>query len=351
MLELRNLTKRYGGEAAVDGVSFTVEEGELASLLGPSGSGKTTVLETVAGLQRPDEGRVYLHGEDVTDSNPEDRDVGVVFQTSSLFPRMTVRENVEYALAPHVEDAGERRQIAEEHLELVEMSDRMDAAPTALSGGEARRVELARALSYEPDVLLLDEPLTGLDRELRSELLDEIRRIQIEEEVTTLYVTHDQEEAISISDRIAVLADGEKQQEGSPRQIYRRPETRFVAEFVGDSTRLDGVVGDGSKEVRLDSGATVMVNGRGDGEEGDEASVYVRPENVDVARDATLDNVFPGEVVEVVEKGSHAEARVETEEGEELLSKIEGFPDVEEGDDVVVGFDDSDAIVVAEESD
>jgi len=348
MLEVRNLTKTYGDETAVKKLSFAADKGEFVTLLGPSGCGKTTVLKMVAGLEKPDKGDVLLRGEDVTGTKPEERNVGIVFQSSSLFPRMTVRENVEYALKPHVADAAERRERAEEVLELVEMEEKAGASPESLSGGESRRAELARALSYEPDVMLLDEPLTGLDRALRTEIRDEIKRIQVETGVTMLFVTHDQEEAISVSDRIVVLNDGEKEQEGTPRELYRRPETRFVAEFVGESTRFDGVVEEGGKGVRLATDARVSVNGRGEGDEGDEASVYVRPENVELLEGNGRDNVFSGEVVEVTEMGSYAEAVVETEGGGEVVSKVDGFSDVREGKEVVVGFNGSDAIVVAD---
>lgn len=350
MLEVRGLTKSYGEETAVDGLSFSAERGEFVTLLGPSGCGKTTVLKTVAGIRTPDEGRVLLRGDDVTGAKPEERQVGVVFQSSSLFPRMTVRQNVEYAVKPHIDDADERRKRVDEVLDLVEMSDKSTASPGSLSGGEARRVELARALSYEPDVALLDEPLTGLDRALRNELKNEIRRVHDETGVTTVLVTHDQEEAISVSDTVVVMNDGEKEQEGTPREVYRQPRTRFVAEFVGESTRFDGVV-DRSGDVTTDEGAKVRVNGRGEGGEGDEASVYVRPENVALVRDVDVyDNIFSGEVVELTEMGSHAEAVVSTEAGD-ILSEVRGFSDVREGQKVVVGFDDSDAVVVADAAD
>jgi ABC-type Fe3+/spermidine/putrescine transport system ATPase subunit len=350
MLKVNGLRKTYGDVVAVDGLSFGAERGEFVTLLGPSGCGKTTVLKTVAGVEKPDTGTVHLRGDDVTDAKPEERQVGVVFQSSSLFPRMTVRENIEYALKPHVGNEADRRERVNEVLGLVDMSDKADCAPGSLSGGEARRVELARALSYEPDLALLDEPLTGLDRALRNELKDEIRRVHDETGVTTVLVTHDQEEAISVSDRVVVMRDGRKEQEGTPREVYRRPSTRFVAEFVGESTRFDGFV-DGSGDVRTDSGARVRVNGRGEGDEGDGASVYVRPENVELVRDGTRhDNAFPGEVVEVTEMGSRAEARVLTEEGC-VTAEVAGFSDVREGDEVVVGFDDSDAVVVADGAD
>jgi len=349
MLEVKNLTKTYGDQAAVKSLSFRAERGEFLTLLGPSGCGKTTVLKTVAGLVEPDEGRVLLRGDDVTDAKPEVRRVGMVFQSSSLFPRMTVRENVEYALKPHVDDKAERQERAKEYLELVKMLDKEDASPETLSGGETRRAELARALSYKPDVMLLDEPLTGLDRSLRDELKNEIKRIHDETGVTTVLVTHDQEEAISVSDRVVILKDGSKEQEGTPRDVYRHPQTRFVAEFVGESSRFEGVV-DENGDVRLNTNAKIRVNGRGGGSYGDEVTVYVRPENIDITDDETChDNVFVGDVVKITEMGSYAEARVRTGAGE-VVTKVGGFSDVKEEEEVVVGFDDLDAIVVTDDS-
>jgi ABC-type Fe3+/spermidine/putrescine transport system ATPase subunit len=346
MLEVKDLTKSFGDETAVESLSFDVEKGEFVTLLGPSGCGKTTALKAVAGLVEPDEGRIVLRGKDVTGTKPEERRIGMVFQSSSLFPRMTVRENVEYALKPHVGGDTERKKRADEYLGLVRMTDKEDAVPETLSGGEARRAELARALSYEPDVMLLDEPLTGLDRSLRDELKNEIKRVHDETDVTTVLVTHDQEEAISVSDRVVVLNDGKKEQEGTPRDVYRHPRTRFVAEFVGESTRFDGVVEEDG-DIRLGDNAKIRVNGRGEGRPGDEASVYVRPENVGITDEAVHDNAFTGDIVDVTEMGSHAEARVRTQAGE-VLTKVDGFSEVTEGDEVVVGFDDSDAVVVSE---
>ena len=351
MLEVRDLTKSFGDETAVGGLSFEVEKGEFVTLLGPSGCGKTTALKAVAGLVEPDEGRVVLRGKDVTGTKPEKRRVGMVFQSTSLFPRMTVRENIEYALKPHIEDGTERKERADDYLELVRMTDKQEAMPETLSGGEARRAELARALSYEPDVMLLDEPLTGLDRALRNELKDEIKRVHDETCVTTVLVTHDQEEAISVSDRVVVLNDGKKEQEGSPKGLYRRPETRFVAEFLGESSRFEGVL-DGSSCVRLRTGTRLRVDGQAEAVEAEEVTVYVRPEDVEVldSSQERLDNVFEGKITDVTEMGSYTETRVRVKSGEEMLAKIDGFSDVNVGDEVVVGFDETDAILVDDES-
>jgi putative spermidine/putrescine transport system ATP-binding protein len=340
--------KSYDGKTlVVEDLDLHIREGEFLTMLGPSGSGKTTCLMMLAGFETATHGEICIGGKAINRIPPHKRGIGMVFQSSSLFPRMTVRENVEYALRPHVDTASERTDRAKEYLELVKMSEKAKSLPESLSGGEARRAELARALSYEPDVMLLDEPLTGLDRSLRDELRGEIKRIHDQTDVTTVLVTHDQKEAISVSDRIVVLNDGRKEQEGCPETLYRHPKTCFVAEFVGDSTRFEGVV-EKNGDVRLEAGATVRVNGRGEGKEGEEASVYVRPENVEILNgDRSHKNVFSGEVIEVTEMGGHAEARVRTPAGE-VLSKVEGFSGVCEGEEVFVGFEDSDAIVVAD---
>ncbi|MDY6780351.1 MAG: ABC transporter ATP-binding protein, partial [Halobacteria archaeon] len=213
-------------------------EGELMTVLGPSGCGKTTALKIIAGLEEADKGKVFLEGNDVTEKRPEERDIGMVFQRPSLFPRMTVEENIEYALSPHTDDRVTREERIEKCLKLVNMIEARNKYPEELSGGEARRVELARTVSYKPDVILLDEPLTGLDRSLRREMRKEIKRVQRGTGTTTVFVTHNQEEAIYLSDRMAVLRDGKKEQEGTPEELYRHPENEFVAEFMGESVRF-----------------------------------------------------------------------------------------------------------------
>jgi len=235
-VELASLTKRYGPTAAVDGVSLTVEDGEFFTLVGPSGCGKTTTLRLLGGFEAPTSGTVRFDGENVAPLAPEDRNVGVVFQNYALFPHMTVAENVAYGLnfaAPP--DGLSEDERVEELLELVDLPSMADRDPTELSGGQQQRIALARALAPGPDILLLDEPLSALDARLRERLRVQLRTIQRELDITTIYVTHDQEEALAISDRLAVMRDGGIEQVGSPREIYHRPTTRFVAEFVGDN--------------------------------------------------------------------------------------------------------------------
>ncbi len=237
-LSLVDVVKTYGVVRALDHLNLTIESGELVSLLGPSGCGKTTALRSVAGFERPDSGQVLLNGKDLTPTPANKRDMGMVFQAYSLFPNMTAAQNIAFGLKLRKRPASETRKRADELLTLVGLQGRADRYPHQLSGGQQQRVALARALAFEPSVLLLDEPLSALDAQVRVQLRDEIRRLQKEVGITTLFVTHDQEEALSISDRVGVMNNGQLEQLASPAQLYRHPTTEFVAGFVGTINRL-----------------------------------------------------------------------------------------------------------------
>ena len=239
-VSLRSVVKRFGTVTAVAGVDLEIVDGEFFSMLGPSGSGKTTVLRMVAGFEAPTEGRVLLGGADVTDAPPFRRDVNTVFQDYALFPHMSVRENVEYGLRVKGVARAERRRRAEGALETVRLGGYGDRRPHELSGGQRQRVALARALVNRPRVLLLDEPLGALDLKLRREMQIELKGLQREVGITFVFVTHDQEEALSMSDRIAVFNDGRVEQVATPAELYERPATAFVAAFVGTSNLLSG---------------------------------------------------------------------------------------------------------------
>ncbi len=238
-VRLLDVHKAYGEVAAVDGVDLEVARGEFFTLLGPSGSGKTTTLRLIAGFERPDAGRVELAGEDVTSRPPYARDVNTVFQDYALFPHMTVGENVQYGLRVKGVRGAECRRRAEEALGMVRLSGLGDRKPSQLSGGQRQRVALARSIVNEPRVLLLDEPLGALDLKLREEMQIELKRIQREVGITFVYVTHDQEEALTMSDRLAVFSHGRIEQVGAPADVYERPATEFVAGFVGVSNTLE----------------------------------------------------------------------------------------------------------------
>src|SRR5512132_1624558 len=241
-VRLDGARKTYGDVVAVDRVDLDIDEDEFFTLLGPSGSGKTTCLRMIAGFERPDEGRVELAGRDVTDLPPYERDVNTVFQDYALFPHMTVGENVEYGLRISGVGKDERRRRASEALEMVRLGGYEKRRPGQLSGGQRQRVALARALVNRPKVLLLDEPLGALDLKLREEMQLELKAIQREVRITFIYVTHDQEEALTMSDRMAVFNNGLIEQVGAPAEVYERPATRFVAGFVGTSNLLTGDV-------------------------------------------------------------------------------------------------------------
>ena len=249
-IRLENLRRRYGAVIALDGLSLTLAPGELVALLGPSGCGKTTALRLLAGLEEADGGRVVIGGHDVTGLPANKRDTGMVFQAYSLFPHMTAWENVAFGLQMRKIGAADRRRRAVETLELVGLAGFANRYAHQMSGGQQQRVALARALAIRPKVLLLDEPLSALDTKVRVRLRDEIRRVQLEVGITTLFVTHDQEEALAIADRVGVMQSGRLEQIGPPTAIYGRPATPFVAEFVGLTNRLSGVVRGGSVEVR-----------------------------------------------------------------------------------------------------
>jgi putative spermidine/putrescine transport system ATP-binding protein len=240
VLALEGVSKRYGAQVAVDSLDLTLGSGEFVTLLGPSGSGKTTTLMMVAGLQQPDSGTVRLNGASVAGLPPYRRDIGMVFQHYALFPHMTVRRNVGFPLEMRRLPRAEIATLVDGALELVRLSGLGDRLPKELSGGQQQRVALARALVYRPALLLMDEPLGALDRKLREQLQLEIKRVHRERGVSVLYVTHDQEEALTMSDRIAVFDHGRIEQIGTPEELYDRPGTRFVAGFIGDTNLIVG---------------------------------------------------------------------------------------------------------------
>ncbi len=237
-IEVRNVTKRFGAFTALDDVSLEIPDGSLTAVLGPSGSGKSTLLRIVAGLERPDSGSVLLAGEDATGIAPQRRNVGFVFQHYAAFKHMTVRDNVGFALKIRKRPKQEIRERVDELLELVQLSGFADRYPSKLSGGQRQRMALARALAAKPRVLLLDEPFGALDARVRAELRDWLRRLHEEVHVTTVFVTHDQEEAMEVADRVAVFDHGHLEQVGAPSNLYDSPESEFVLRFVGDAVRL-----------------------------------------------------------------------------------------------------------------
>jgi putative spermidine/putrescine transport system ATP-binding protein len=275
-VELQNVIKEYpGGNRALTGVNLTIRPGEFVALLGPSGCGKTTALRTLAGLEQATDGHILIDGEDVVDVPVNKRDIGMVFQAYSLFPHMTVRENVEFGLRMRKVDAAKRKARAEEALELVGLAQLSSRYAHQLSGGQQQRVALARALVTRPRVLLLDEPLSALDAKVRVQLRDEIRRIQTELGITTLFVTHDQEEALAVADRVAVMKDGNIEQIGTPEELYTSPVSAFVANFVGLSNQIPADL-DGGLVTVLGKRVELINAPMPDGP----VTAFVRPEDV-----------------------------------------------------------------------
>lgn len=250
-VQLVNLSKQFGKVRALAGLNVDIAQGELVALLGPSGCGKTTALRALAGLQDLDDGQIIVDGKDITFMAPNKRNMGMVFQAYSLFPHMSARENVEYGLRmkAHRTSSAERSKRSAELLDLVGLSTHANHYPHQMSGGQQQRVALARALAIQPKVLLLDEPLSALDAKVRTQLREEIRRIQLEVGTTTVFVTHDQEEALGVADRVGVMRQGILEQIAAPSELYERPQSAFVAEFVGLTNPLSATVSGGTAEV------------------------------------------------------------------------------------------------------
>jgi spermidine/putrescine transport system ATP-binding protein len=312
-LRFENVTKRFGNFTAVDHLTLEIEYGKVFSLLGPSGCGKTTLLRMAAGFETPDEGRVLLDGRDITGLPPEQRPVNTVFQNYALFPHLSVRDNIGFGLKIARQPAAEIRREVDRMLDLVDLSAHADKMPTKLSGGQKQRVGIARALANKPRVLLLDEPLAALDLKLRQRLLVELDAIHDEVGITFLYVTHDQGEAMSISDTIAVMNQGRIEQIGKPAEIYETPRTSFVAAFIGDTNFLEGRVteslGERFSRAEIPGLGAVMIDNDKPVRPGDRIHLSLRPEKLMVSREKPAsgqwDNAVPGTVEDIIYFGSH----------------------------------------------
>ncbi len=328
-LELQEVVKSYGLIRAVDGISLSIKPGEFVTLLGPSGCGKTSLLNMVAGFFPPTSGRILLAGQDVTDMPSYLRDVGVVFQNYALFPHMTVTQNVAFGLEERRIRRPEIERRLARALDMVKLAGFGARRPSQLSGGQQQRVALARALVIEPRLLLLDEPLSALDKNLRTQMQIEIKQIQRQTGIAALFVTHDQGEALSLSDRIAVLKHGRIEQIGSAREIYCTPRSGYVASFVGDVNRFSGEVrATGPSGIIIDLGNGTVLhaprNGR-DFSDGSAVEVFVRPEDIALGKpQAGVANILPGRIVAHSYQGSFTHVIVDVPGRQRVMLLVPG---------------------------
>ena len=350
-LEIDKARKLFGAHAAVENFDLSVQRGEFISFLGPSGCGKTTTLRMIAGFEIPSAGTIRINERDVTQLRPNQRNVGMMFQAYALFPNMTVAENVGFGLKVARRSRAEIAARVEEMLKLIKLPQMAGRYPYQLSGGQQQRVALARALANKPQVLLLDEPLSALDAKIRVSLREEIRQVQRELGITTIYVTHDQEEALSMSDRVVVMSEGRMEQVGTPFEIYNFPRTRFVASFVGTLNIFKGRVLDPhSGRISVDDQEIFAARGIAEAQAGDFRSVALRPEAVSIVRNGAAANQFQGTIEEVSFLGAIVRIRLRLKESRLHFDTFNNpsAPPPERGQSVTVGFSRDDILVLAD---
>ena len=352
-LALSGIVRRFGEVTAVAGVDLAVHRGELVTILGPSGSGKTTLLKIIAGFELPDEGVVRLKGEVITFAPPAKRGIGMVFQNYALFPHLTVEGNVAFPLEMRSVPRAEIRKRVAAVLQLVGLAEFSARLPRELSGGQQQRVALARSVVFDPGLLLLDEPFGALDRKLREQMQLEVKRLQRRLGLTALFVTHDQEEALVLSDRIAVMSEGRIEQLGTPEEIYAHPANWFVADFVGESNLFRGriVADDSGRSFALIGNGVRIAVPKSSFVDGNDVGVLVRPERPRLLADGEVaDNVARGRIVEVVYVGESVKYRVRIDAAQEILVRWpfrERGGKLAVGDDITIGWDVSDMHLVS----
>ena len=324
-LTLTDVQKRFGDFHAVQDFNLSASKGEFVSFLGPSGCGKTTTLRMIAGFEQPTTGSISIDGRDVTRVPPNRRNVGMVFQSYALFPNMTVADNIGFGLKVRKRPNDQIKKRVAELLDTVNLPDKGDRYPYQLSGGQQQRVALARALAFEPQVLLLDEPLSALDAKIRVALRHEIRSIQRQLGITTVYVTHDQEEALSLSDRVVVMSQGRMEQVGTPFEIYNFPSTAFVASFVGTLNVLTGLVADAGRGELTIAGQPIRLAQSFEGSAGREIKVALRPEMVSLGASTDGANQLTGKVTDVSFLGSIVRIRVGLNGGDGPVVVLDEF--------------------------
>ena len=338
------MQKSYDGETlVVKDLNLDIAEGEFLTMLGPSGSGKTTCLMMLAGFEPPTHGEIYLDGRPISQLPPHKRGIGMVFQNYALFPHMTVGENLAYPLKVRGMGRSEVRERVDRALAMVELSGFGGRRPAQLSGGQQQRVAVARALVFEPNLVLMDEPLGALDKQLREQMQYEIKHIHDNLGVTVVYVTHDQTEALTMSDRVAVFNDGVIQQLSPPATLYEHPKNSFVAQFIGENNKLSGQVArlaDGVCDVRLDTGATVKAKPVNVAHEGDRTTLSLRPERVVLGADAS-DTMLEGRIEELIYLGETIRARLSVAGNDDFIVKVPnrgGHFELTRGAPVTVGW-------------
>jgi len=357
-LQVDGASKRFGHVAALSDVSLSVAAGEFVTILGPSGSGKTTLLKVIAGFEAADQGRILIDHADITELDPAQRNIGMVFQNYALFPHMSVARNVAYPLTMRGMPKAEIATRVNRALDMVALGGLSERLPKQLSGGQQQRVALARATVFQPRLLLLDEPFGALDRKLREQMQIEVRHLQRRLGLTTLFITHDQEEALVMSDRVAVMDKGRVLQVGPPNEIYEAPANPFIADFIGESNIFAGVVeadGDNTLLVRLEQGPVIEVAGRADlsARPGQKVRVMVRPERfVDLAGEpnSPLPNRIDGRVTDSAYIGVSDKYRVVTAEGIDVLIRLPSGPShrrYSAGEPIAAGFHAADARLIA----
>ena len=347
-VEFRDVDKAYGSVYAVKNVSFTIDAGRLVTLLGPSGCGKTTTLRLIAGLEIATAGRIMIGTRDVTNFSAADRDVSMVFQSYALFPHMSVLENVAYG--PSVQGAGKAkaRAMAMEKIQLVGLDGLEARAPSELSGGQQQRVAVARALVLEPQVLLFDEPLSNLDAKLRRRVREEIRELQQKLSLTVAYVTHDQEEALAVSDKIIVMANARIAQMGTPHELYEEPKDLFVADFIGDATILDGRVETVSGDIARVRLGECVLDLPARGAKPGPVKIAVRPQSFALDSQSPAAPSLRGKITKAAYLGKHLEYTVETALGELFVIETAGVSPLTQGADVFVTLARRGVVIVAE---
>jgi spermidine/putrescine transport system ATP-binding protein len=352
-IDLKNVCADFGSFRAVDAVSLSIGAGEFFSFLGPSGCGKTTILRMVSGFISPTSGTIAIGGKDMRDQRPNQRPTALIFQNLALFPLMPVWENIAFGLEARGVDKATRRKRAEELLALVDLPNAADKAVSQLSGGQKQRVAIARALAVEPSVMLLDEPLSALDLKLRQHMRAELRSIQKRTNVTFIYITHDQGEALAMSDRVAVMSHGKLQQVAPPREIYNQPANGFVAAFVGESNILTGTLGDKDGAFGAFQTASGTFRARLGRDIGTDAKLYIRPENIRLEPIAGTENSIPVEVTDLAFEGNFISIKTVDPVGRIVVSEIrnDGASSVpDRGAKLFASFDADKAFILADEA-